>query len=105
MSGKAKDSYQILKARKKLEKKIAQEDKLINEKTLGQMKKVIQFWIKRHKTDRVKVAKKSIELFDENRHSAKIKSKFVSHLLDRLKKEAAKTKTIKPLIGRIKNPT
>lgn len=101
MGPKAEESRQIKKARKKLEKQLAKENELINEKAIQQMKKAIQIWINRHQDERVELQER-LDLFDENRHSAKSESKFVNHLMSQLKKEAIKTKAYKPLIGRIK---
>jgi len=98
---KAKESQQIQKARKKLEKQLAKEKTLVNEKAIGQMKKAIQIWIHRHEGERIKLRERW-ELFDENRHSVDVRSKFVSHLMGKLKKEAAKSKSFKPLVGRVK---
>ncbi|MFQ5729023.1 MAG: hypothetical protein ACE5GN_01510 [Waddliaceae bacterium] len=102
MGIKAKESRQVQKARKKLEKQLEAEHKLVNKKALDQMKKAIQIWIKRHKEDRIALLERPIELFDENRHSVQTKSKFVSHLIEKLRKEANKTLSFKRLIGRIK---
>lgn len=101
MGTKAEESHQIQKARKKLRKQLDEENKLINEKAISQMKKAIQIWIQRHQDERVELQER-LELFDENRHSVKAKSKFVTHLLDQLQKEEVKTRAFKPLIGRIK---
>lgn len=99
MATKAEESNQIKKARKKLEKQLLQENKRINEKAIIQMKKTIQTWIQRHKHERIELQER-LELFDENRHSVKVKSKFVQHLMNQLQKEVEKEQ--KPLHGRIK---
>jgi septation ring formation regulator EzrA len=101
MGMKAEESHQVQKARKKLEKKMAEESRLVNEKAISQMKKAIQIWLERHKNERLELAER-LELFDENRHPVKTKSKFVSQLLDQLETEADKSRSFKPLIGRIK---
>lgn len=100
MTSKAAESQQIIKARKKLERKLASEDKRLNRAAIDQMKKAIQIWLTRHKLDRVKLAKKNVELFDENRHSAGA-SKYIVHLIHKLKKETAGKKSLKTLKGRI----
>jgi hypothetical protein len=101
MRTKAEESHQVQKARKKLEKQLAVENRLINEKAINQMKKAIQIYIKRHKDQRIELQER-LELFDENRHSAKVKSKFVNQLLTQLKKEEGRTRSFKRLVGRIK---
>lgn len=97
---KAEESPQIQKARIKLKKQIEREHKLISKKAIKQMKQAIQIWIERHQSERVKLPIK--KLFDKNLHSAKEKSGFVNKLMKSLKKEAAKTKSYLPLIGRIR---
>lgn len=99
MGSKAKESYQIQKARKKLARQFEAEDQLINEKALGQMKQAIQIWIGRHQSERVPLKDLAIELFDENKHSAQVQSRFVKEMLTRLKKPSKK---LKELAGRIK---
>lgn len=101
MASKAAESLQVQKARKKLEQKFAQEEKRVNQAAIDQMKKTIQLWISRHQSDRIKLKKKTIELFDENRHSAKTKSKFIAHLAHKLEKGPAPAKPLKTLKGRI----
>ena len=100
MATKAEESYQVQKARKKLAKQLEEENKLVNEKAIAQMKKAMQIWIQRHKNERIKLHER-LELFDENRHSAKSRSKFVAQLMKKLQKVPVKPKPIKPLVGRI----
>lgn len=99
MIAKAEESKQIKKARKKLEKQLLEESKRINEKAIHQMKKAMQAWIERYQHERVELQER-LELFDENRHSVKVKSKFVQQLMNQLQNETKKTQ--KPLAGRIK---
>jgi len=99
---KAKESKHIQKAREKLQKQLVVERKLVNKKTIEQMKKAIQIWIARHQSERIQLHERPIELFDENRHPEKIKSKHVSQLLKQFKKEATYSKSFLPLIGRVK---
>ena len=98
--GKAKESPQILKARKKLKKQLEAVDAQISKKAIAKMKEAIRIWIDRHKSERVPLHKR--KLFDANRHPEKVKSKYVSHLQKELKKEAEETKPSPPLAGRIK---
>ncbi len=99
MATKAEESYQVQKARRKLAKQLEEENKLINEKAIAQMKKAMQIWIQRHKNERIKLHER-LELFDENRHSVQTKSKFVAQLMKKLQKPE-KPKPLKPLVGRI----
>ena len=62
---KAKESYQIQKARKKLEKKFEEEDKLVNRKALEQMKKAMHYWLERHQSERVDLPERNVE-FSKN---------------------------------------
>lgn len=101
MTSKATESLQVQKARKKLEKKLISEQKQLNIAAIEQMKRAIQIWISRHQTERVTLQEKTVELFDENQHSAKTRSKYVVHLLHKLRKETPPKKTLKPLKGRI----
>jgi hypothetical protein len=102
ISGKAPESYQIQKARKKLIKQMEQENKRINKKALNQMKQAIQIWISRHEPERVALQDRPIQLFDENTHPAKTKSKFVTDLLQSLEEKGPKAPSLKTLSGRIK---
>lgn len=96
MGTKAKESVYIKKAREKLKKELAKADKKITERALYQMSRIIHRWIDRHAEERVPI---KFEFFDENRHSAKTKSKFIRNLLTKLRKESKKAKKLK---GRIK---
>lgn len=98
MSVRAKESQQVEKARKKLQKKFAQEDRRMTNEALRQMELVIEQQLARHASERIDLKSKEIALFDANRHPAAVKSKFVSHLLTTLK---AGTKPVKHLKGRI----
>lgn len=101
---KAEESYQIQKARKKLQKQFEKENKRIDEKAISQMKQAIQIWIKRHASERIALKERPIQLFDENKHPASIKSRFVRGLLSELKgipkKPSVRSKS--GLAGRIK---
>ncbi|HEY4831653.1 MAG TPA: hypothetical protein VIH61_03735 [Waddliaceae bacterium] len=100
MASKATESLQVQKARKKLEKKLISEQKQLNIAAIEQMKRAIQIWISRHQAERVTLQQKAIELFDENQHSAKTRSRYVVHLLNKLRKEE-QPKSLKLLKGRI----
>lgn len=102
MANKAPESYQVQKARKKLLKKIEEENKLVNQKAIDQMKHAIQVWIERHQSERVPLQDRPIRLFDENSNPAKTRSHYVIDLLNTLR-GGAKTESIetKALTGRI----
>ena len=101
MAAKAEESQQVQKARKKLEKIFEEENRQINQKALEQMKKAMHHWIERHKSERVELPERNIELFDKNKHSAKTQSKFVAKLMKELKGSVPAPKPYKPLTGRI----
>ena len=98
----AKESKQVQRAREKIAKKLASENSRIDEKALEEMKQAIRHRIDRFAKDRVPLKDKSVELFDENKHISKIRSKFVKNLESILRKEAESTTSFKKLIGRIK---
>lgn len=102
MATKAKESRQILKARKKLKNQIAEESKFINANSLEKIRKTIHYWLSRHSNERVNLKSKAITLFDENRHSAKPQNKFILSMLKNLKTGPSAKKTTKTLTGRIK---
>lgn len=99
MLTKAEESYQVQKARRKLAKQFEAENKLINEKTIGQMKKAMQIWIQRHDHERIKLHER-LELFDENRHPQS-NSKFVAQMIKKIQKGPSKLTRGRPLAGRI----
>lgn len=88
---KAKDSAQVQKYRRKLEKQIAIEKSKINPEKLNEIKKSIHKWITRHSNERIDLKDKTVRLFDENEHPAQTQSKYVQHLLNQLQKQEKKT--------------
>lgn len=100
MAIKAKESPQVLKARRKLKKQMAEENKRITANALREMAKNIAHWLARHQKERIPLKDKTITLFDSNRHSARTQSKFINHLLQGLKQDKEQTEP-KPLGGRI----
>lgn len=100
MKIKADESKHIKDMRGKLEKKFEAEGKRINKAAIGEMKKVIQHWIARHQSVRVPLYEKTVELFDENRHSAQT-SKYIGQFTQKIKKKATTKKTMPDLKGRI----
>jgi len=101
MGKKAKESSKIRKARRKLEKQLAKEDELMTPEKLANMTKNIQNWIQRHASERCDLKEKNIELFDENRHAARISSRHIRMLRSKIKQELEQEKQIN-LKGRIK---
>lgn len=101
MGAKAKESAQVEKARAKLKKTMEREHQRMTQEALRQMERVIEHQLERHKNERINLTSKNIELFDSNRHPAKVKSKFVAHLLSELKGEPVKAKAPKQLKGRV----
>lgn len=101
MVAKAKESAQVEKARRRLARKIAKEEKRMTNEALRQMALVIEGQLARHASERINLKSKEIELFDANRHPAVVKSRFVSQLLSELKAGGKAEETGK-LKGRIK---
>jgi len=87
MSIKAKESAQIEKARKKIERKLQSAEKRVNPEALNKMGRLIQEQLKRHQADRVSLKKRHIIAFDENKHSAAVKSQFILNLMGSIKQE------------------
>lgn len=85
MAAKAKESGQVEKARKRLARKFAKEEKSMTTEALRQMALVIEGQLARHAAERIDLKSKDIELFDANRHPAVVKSRFVSQLLSEIK--------------------
>lgn len=101
-SKKAEESYQVKKARKKLQKQMEEEAKLKDDKAIAQMKKAMQIWIDRHQSDRVPLKEKPVKLFAENKHSAKVKSSHVTALMEKLQSPEREEQTTEKLVGRVK---
>ena len=99
---KAKESAKIKKARAKLKKQLASEDKQVTPDALNKMSQAIRTWITRHAEERVNLREKTFRLFDENKHPAGTKSQFVREKRSLLRKEAEKEeKAPKSLAGRV----
>lgn len=80
----SKESRFISNARNKLKQKLAQEKKQINPKALERMTQLIHRQISRN-PGREPLKDKTVSVFDDNKHSAKVHSKFVINLLKNLK--------------------
>lgn len=98
----AKESKQVQRAREKIAKKIAKDEKKIDQRAIEEMKLAIRHRIDRFSKDRIPLKDKTIALFDENTHIAKIRSRFVKNLETNLKEEAQSSTSFNKLIGRIK---
>lgn len=101
MSIKAKESRQIKKARKKLKKQFASEEKKINAEALQRMDRAIHHYINRHAGERIDLKSKTFTLFDENKHPATPESKFVLEMLKDLQQEKPEQKPPSSLEERI----
>lgn len=102
MTTKAKESAQVRRARQKIQKQIQEADKRINDQELTLMRTVIERQLARHQTERIDLKTKNVTPFDENQHSAKTESRFVSRLLAQLKQGEISATPSKQLEGRIK---
>lgn len=87
MATKAKESAQIEKARKKIERKLQSAEKQFNPDALNKMGRLIQEQLKRHQVERVNLKKRNIIAFDENQHPAAVKSQFILNLMGTIKQE------------------
>lgn len=85
MNQKAKESAQIKKYRRKLQKQLENEKTQMTEAALKKAKDSMQLWISRHQSERINLKDKTITLFDENRHPARTESKFVHDLFSRIR--------------------
>lgn len=90
MSSKAKESAQIEKARKKIEKKLQTAETRVNPEALSKMSRLIQEQLKRHKADRINLKKRHIIAFDENQHPAAVRSQFILNLMNTIRQEKPK---------------
>lgn len=85
---KSQESVQIRRARRKLKKQLQEEEKKITPEALQKVSESIYLWLSRHSEERIALKDKNITLFDENQHSAKIKSKFIDSLLKDLQRKS-----------------
>jgi hypothetical protein len=102
MPAKAKESAQISKARQKIKQKIVAQNKRTTPQALAEMSKMIHMWLYRHARERINLKDKEVSLFDGNKHSAHLQSKFVFTLLRNIKKDIKKESPSKSLGGRVK---
>ena len=85
MKTKAKESQQVQKARKKIQKKLKAADQRANSETLSAMSSLIKMQLNRHKAEKIDLKKRQLISFDENTHPAKIQSKFILNLIREIK--------------------
>lgn len=90
MSSKANESAHIKKYRKKLEAQMNKEKQLLSSEAIAKTKNSIHHWIQTHSKERLDLKSKTIDLFDENKHPAALKSKFILKLATKLKNNQQK---------------
>jgi hypothetical protein len=98
MAKKAQESAQIERARKKIEKQLLASEKQFNAESLRRMRELIENQLKRQSPTRVSLKTRQIVLFDENQHPAQTESRFVKHLLDKIKEGTSKKRPLKKVI-------
>lgn len=101
MGVKAKESPQIVKARKKLQRHLEESEQQVNPDALKSMRHLIERQLARHQTERIDLKSKQVTLFDENKHPAKTESRFVAKLMRQLKTPPVAPKS-KKLEGRVR---
>lgn len=84
MTSLAKESSQVERARKKIEKRLLDQSTLVTPDSLKESANVIRGMIERHQDERIPLHDKSIALFDGNHSPAAIKSKHVLKLMKEL---------------------
>jgi hypothetical protein len=99
MGTKAKESPQILRARKKIAQQLIASEKQINPESLNRMRQLIEKQLERNSSERISLKKRQIVLFDENQHPA-AQSKYVENILSEIQGRKPRTKKSK-LLGRI----
>jgi len=100
MGTKAIESKQVQKARQKLKFQMEKERIRVTDEALKRGSEEIKNWITRHSQERIKLKEKDISFFDENRHPAKVHSRYVKHLLEEVSKPVP-PKVERNLSGRV----
>lgn len=95
---KAKDSKQIQKVRKKLQRQLQAAERLSNDEALDRMTLLIQEQLHRQQSVRINLKNRQIATFDENQHPEQVKSHFILKLIKKIKTEKPPSKYLK---GRI----
>lgn len=80
MVTKAKESSTIKKARNKLKKQLQEDRKQFNPQMLSKIITKLEFELARGASDRIDLKNREIRLFDENKHSAAIRSRFIQNI-------------------------
>ncbi len=83
----APESDKVKRAREKLMQQFLSEKELITPEALEIAIGKIQHWITRHARERINLKDKSIKLFDDNKHAAKISSQAINKLRSQIKKD------------------
>ncbi|MBB64198.1 MAG: hypothetical protein CMO81_03970 [Waddliaceae bacterium] len=103
MATKSKESKQIQKARAKLAAQLEKDTEQITPEAIKKTATQIQGWIARHASERISLQDKGIELFDENKSSARTTSAHIRDLRTHLESEIQRSNaTMEQLKGRIK---
>ncbi|MFA6915910.1 MAG: hypothetical protein WC222_05900 [Parachlamydiales bacterium] len=107
----AKESSQVERARKKIEKRLSEQSSHVTPDSIKESANVIRGMIERHQEERIPLHDKGIALFDANHSSATVKSRYVLKLMKELTTSGlmSKAPTLKKrgasLKGRIKVDT
>jgi hypothetical protein len=100
---KAKESSQVRRARRKLRKRMSEEDESITPDTLTKVMASIYRWLERHSSERISLKDRAIVKYDENGKNAAF-SDSISHLRNRLMESETSIESEEapnPLAGRI----
>lgn len=81
-----KESKAVLRARRKLEEQIKDEEKQITPDAIKAASEAIRYYIERHGDERIKL-KEKVSFFDGNAHMAPTKSKAILKLMKKLEIE------------------
>ena len=87
----AKPSPQVLKVEKKIKKQLEAEKSKTSQTALNEISQSIKERLSHDYNDRIKLKNRDIDVFDENKHPAKVHSHYVSHLLENLEKSISKS--------------
>lgn len=89
-STKTKESAQVQKFRRKLQKQLEKEHAKMSDAALKKVKETLLIKLSLQRDSRINLRDKTFSLFDENRHSAPIESDFIQNLFSELRKPAKK---------------
>ena len=103
MSLMAEESEQVKRARRKLKRKMEEEDREITPEALERVVEEIYLWISKHSGERLSLKDQNISLFDENQHVSKISNRSIARLREMINREIEQESgQHHPLQGRIK---